>query len=120
MVKRYKDLLVWQKAMDLVTEVYRATGAFPEGEKFGLVTQLRRTAVSIPSNIAEGQGRMSVGEFKQFLGNARGSLYEVGTQVLIAGNLGFLSEAQIQHLQGLVDEVGHLLNGLIRSLRVQN
>jgi len=115
--KHYKELLVWQRAMDLVTEVYRATVAFPEREKFGLAAQLHRAAVSVPSNIAEGQGRLTVGEFKQFLGHARGSLFEVETQVMIAGNLGLINEENCQHLRELIDDVGRLLNGLIRSLR---
>ncbi len=71
MVKHYKELLVWQRAMDLVTEVYRATATFPGHEKFGLAAHLNRAAVSVPSNIAEGQGRLTGGEFRQFLGNAR-------------------------------------------------
>lgn len=117
MGKSYKDLQVWQRAMDLATSVCRVTAEFPDHEKFGLVAQLRRAAVSVPSNIAEGQGRLSPGEFKQFLGHARGSLFEVGTQALIARNLGFITESKVLQLQKLVDEVGRLLNGLIRSLR---
>lgn len=117
MAKHYKELVVWQRAMDLVREVYRATAAFPDHEKFGLAAQLRRAAVSVPSNIAEGQGRLTVGEFKQFLGHARGSLFEVETQVMIAGNLGLINEEKCQNLRELIDDVGRLLNGLIRSLR---
>jgi four helix bundle protein len=114
--KHYKELVVWQRAMDLVTEVYRATATFPDHEKFGLAAQLHRAAVSVPSNIAEGQGRLTPGEFKQFLGNARGSLFEVETQVMIAGNLGLIAERKRQNLHQLIDDVGRLLNGLIRSL----
>jgi len=114
--KHYKELVVWQRAMDLVTEVYRATAVFPDHEKFGLAAQLHRAAVSVPSNIAEGQGRLTVGEFKQFLGHARGSLFEVETQVMIAGNLGLISEEKRQNLHESIDDVGRLLNGLIRSL----
>ena len=102
--------------MDLVTDVYRLTRAFPDDEKFGLVAQLRRAAVSVPSNIAEGQGRSSVGEFKQFLGHARGSLFEVETQLLIAKELKWIGEADFQRVSDLIGEVGRLLNGLIRSL----
>lgn len=102
--------------MDLVTEVYRLTAAFPDNEKFGLVSQLRRAAVSIPSNIAEGQGRLSIGEFKQFLGHARGSLFEVETQMLIAKNLGLISALEIPRIYKLIEECGRLLNGLLRSL----
>jgi four helix bundle protein len=103
--------------MDLVTEVYRATATFPDHEKFGLAAQLNKAVVSVPSNIAEGQGRLTGGEFKQFLGHARGSLFEVETQVIIAENLRFISEAKCQKLYELIGEVGRLLNGLIRSLR---
>ena len=116
MASSYKDLKVRQKAMELVADVYRLTAAFPETEKFGLVTQLRRAAVSIPSNIAEGQGRLSDGEFKQFLGHARGALFEVSTQRLIVKDLGFAKDEQLKRPLHLVDEVGRMLNGLIRSL----
>ena len=102
--------------MELVAEVYRLTAASPETEKLGLVTQLRRAAVSIPSNIAEGQGRLSDGEFKQFLGHARGSLFEVSTQLLIVKELGLAKDEQLKRPLHLVDEVGRMLNGLIRSL----
>ena len=84
----YKDLIVWQKSVSMVTEVYRATKAFPREETFGLTGQLRRWAISVASNIAEGQGRLSRREFRQFLGHARGSLIEMETQIAIAGNLG--------------------------------
>ena len=85
-IRSYRDLVVWQKAMELVAEIYQRTRAFPMDEMFGLVSQMRRAAVSIPSNIAEGYGRASTGEYKQFLGHARGSLWEVETQILIAKN----------------------------------
>ena len=88
----YRDLIVWQKATALVTEIYRATQGFPREEMFGLTSQRRRSAVSVASNIAEGQGRLSKGEFRQFLGQARGSLIEMETQVVIA-ELG-LSDSQ--------------------------
>ena len=90
-VRSYRDLVAWQKAMELVTDIYRSTQAFPDSERFGLTAHLRRAAVSVPSNVAEGQGRISTGEFKQFLGHARGSLLEVETQIVIAGNLGYLT-----------------------------
>jgi four helix bundle protein len=89
MGRSYKDLVAWQKSMDLVTATYRATAGFPRDELFGLASQLRRAAVSIPSNIAEGQGRLSEKEFRHFLGQARGSLMEVETQLQVAENLGF-------------------------------
>jgi len=117
LAKHYKELLVWQKAMELVTEVYRAAATFPKHEEFGLASQLKRAAVSIPSNIAEGQGRLSVGEFKQFLGHARGSLFEVETQLLIAKDLDLIGKDDSERLGERIAEVGRLLNGLIRSLR---
>ena len=117
MARHYKELVVWQKAMQLVTDVYRVTAGFPEEEKFGLVSQLRRAAASVPSNIAEGQGRSTAGEFQQFLGHARGSLFEVETQLVIAKNLGIVGETEVLNLQDRIDEVGRLLNGLRRSLR---
>jgi len=116
-VSHYKELIVWQKAMELVTEIYALTMNFPDTEKFGLVVQLRRAAVSIPSNIAEGQGRSSVGEFKQFLGHARGSLYEVETQILIAYRLKLFGEAERDAIISKIREVGRLLHGLLKSLR---
>ncbi len=116
MVKHYKELIVWQKAIELVTDIHRVTASFPTEERFGLVSQLRRAAVSVPSNIAEGQGRSSTGEFKLFLGHARGSLCEVESQLVIAGNLGFVQENDLQRFDDLTKEVGRLLNGLIRSL----
>ncbi|MDI6853442.1 MAG: four helix bundle protein [Deltaproteobacteria bacterium] len=87
-VKSYQDLVVWQKAMSLVTEIYRISQKFPKEEIFGLTSQIRRAAVSIPSNIAEGQGKSSTGEFKSFLGHAKGSLAELETQILIAKDSG--------------------------------
>ena len=113
----YKDLLVWKKAMALVTEISKATSCFPKEELYGLTSQLRRAAVSVPSNIAEGQGRLTKGEFQQFLGQARGSLLEVETQIMIALNLCYLNQNQADRLFELLAEVGRLLNGLIASLR---
>jgi four helix bundle protein len=91
----YRDLLVWQKASAMVTEIYRATQGLPREEMFGLTSQLRRSAVSVASNIAEWQGRLSKREFRQFLGQARRSLIEMETQLVMAGNLGFLSSNTI-------------------------
>jgi len=93
----YRDLIVWQKATAMVTDIYRSTQSFPREEIFGLTSQLRRSAVSVASNIAEGQGRLSKGEFRQFLGQDRGSLIELETQILIAGNLGFLNPQKRSH-----------------------
>ena len=117
MTQSYRDLIVWQKAMDLVTDIYRVTQNFPKGEIFGLISQLRMAAVSIPSNIAEGQGRLTKGEFRVFPGNARGSLSEGETQVLIAKNLDYLSQNETTRLLDLASEVGRILNGLIASMK---
>jgi four helix bundle protein len=111
------DLIGWQKAMDLVTEIYRLTKKLPKEEIFGLTSQLRRAAVSIPSNIAEGQGRLSKGEFRVFLGNARGSLSELETQIIITKNLEFISESEATGLLEQASEVGRILNGLIASVK---
>src|SRR5215831_17567433 len=97
-VRCYRDLVAWQKSMGLVKEVYRCSQGFPKTELYGLTAQIRRAAVSVPSNIAEGQGRLSTGEFKQFLGHARGSLLEVETQILIARELGFFQSDQSEYL----------------------
>jgi len=112
----YRDLVAWKKAMELVTEVYRTTERFPKEEIYGLTSQLRRAAVSVPCNIAEGQGRLTKGEFHQFLGYARGSLLEMETQILIAGNLGYLQQSQVSSLLELSAEVGRILNGLLASI----
>jgi four helix bundle protein len=87
----YRDLIAWQRAMDLVEAIYKATRRFPKDELYGLTSQLRRAAVSVPSNIAEGQGRLTSGEFKQFLGHARGSLLETEAQILLAGRLQYFA-----------------------------
>jgi four helix bundle protein len=116
-VQSYRDLIVWQKSVELVLEIYRATQNFPKAETYGLVSQLRRAAVSVPSNIAEGHARLSTGEYKQFLGHARGSLMEIETQVLISQKLGYMSSGQSNILLNRATEVGKVLNGLLNSLR---
>jgi four helix bundle protein len=113
----YRDLIVWQKAIAMVTEVYRSTHCFPREETYGLTSQLRRAAVSVASNIAEGQGRLSRREFRQFLGQARGSLIEMETQVVIAGNLGYLAPETSKLLMDRSGEVSRLLHRLIESLQ---
>jgi four helix bundle protein len=115
-VQSYRDLIVWKKAMSLVLDVYRNTQAFPKTETYGLVSQLRRAAVSVPSNIAEGQARLSPSEFKQSLGRARGSLMEVETYVLLAQELAYLERDQSENLLASSAEVGRILNGLLNSL----
>ncbi len=114
--KIYSDLIVWQRAMDLVEQVYLASKSFPKEETYGLCSQLRRACVSIPSNIAEGQGRNSAKEFLHFLSIAYGSLREAETQILIAGRLAYLEQKQVTALMELAGEVGRLLNGLSKSL----
>lgn len=113
----YRDLLAWQRAMELTKIIYRLTETFPQRERFGLCDQLRRAAVSVPSNIAEGYGRASRGEYVQFLGHSRGSAFEIETQLLVAQSLGYGSEEEIAEAQRLCAEVGRLLHGLIQSLR---
>lgn len=120
MVKRYQDLKVWQRAMQMVKEVYGITASFPADEKFGLVSQIRRAAVSVPSNIAEGQGRLTKGEFKQFLGHARGSVFELETQILLSADLNYIEHSDLKRLMGLISEVSKMLNGLIKSLETGN
>jgi four helix bundle protein len=113
----YKDLLVWQKAMLLVQEIYVLTRKFPADERFGLISQMRRAAVSVPSNIAEGQARHSTGEFVQFLSHAEGSLAELDTQVNIAINLGFCTLGEAESVLVLMFELRKMLNALRRRLQ---
>lgn len=116
-VTTYKDLIAWRKGISLVTTIYSATIAFPSFEMYGLTSQLRRASVSIASNIAEGHGRATAGEFAQFLCQARGSLYELETQILIARNLSYISSEDEQNLLTRAAELGRILNGLIASIR---
>lgn len=118
MSHKYRDLIVWQKARAMATSIYRATDSFPKTEMYGLTSQLRRAAISVSSNIAEGQGRLTKGEFAQFLGQARGSLLELENQLLIAVDLDFLSKEEFDRLEKQSGEVGRLLNGLIDSIRL--
>lgn len=113
----FRDLIVWQKAKVLATELYRVTAQFPKQETYGLTSQIRRAVVSVASNIAEGQGRMTSGEFRQFLGHARGSLYEVETQLEIAHDLGYVNERQFLGAVGHITEVRKMLHGLCDSLK---
>jgi four helix bundle protein len=115
--KSYRDLIVWQKAMKLTQFAYQLSGDFPRKEAFGLIAQLRRAAVSVPSNIAEGHGRLTDSQFRHFLGNARGSLYELQTQVELACDLGYIDHERIRGFMEQSWEVARLINGLITSLR---
>jgi len=113
----YKDLVAWQKGMALVAAIYDATEGFPGHEQFGLVSQLRRAAVSVPSNIAEGKAHYSNRDFVRFLRQARGSLAEIETQVLIAQDRQYLPAATAAKLTQQLDELGRILSGLINSLK---
>ena len=115
-VESYRDLIVWQKSMDLVVAIYRETNTWPQQQRFGLVQQLRRCAVSVPSNIAKGQGRRGDREFVHFLRIAHGSLREVETQVTIGQRLGYCSIHTEVRLLDRTSEIGRLLQGLIRSV----
>jgi four helix bundle protein len=117
MARSYRDLLVWQKAKALAVQVYQATEQFPKPETYGLTSQIRRAAVSVASNIAEGQGRLTSGEFQHFLGQARGSLLELDTQLAIALDLKYLIHERYEVLDHEVYQVLGLLNRLIESLR---
>jgi four helix bundle protein len=114
--RNYQDLIAWQRAMDLVTQVYEATASFPVDERFALTSQLRRSAISVPSNIAEGEGRFSKPEFKRFLAIAHGSLREAETQLLIAVRLCYLPQQTADAALELAGEVGRLIRGLAKSL----
>lgn len=116
----FKDLLVWQRGMELAKSIYRITQKFPPEEKFGLVSQMRRCAVSIPSNIAEGQARHTTGEFIQFISHAEGSLAELYTQPRLALELGFFPETEAAVCFGIIEELRRMLNALRRKLATRH
>jgi four helix bundle protein len=113
-IQSYKDLLVWQKSIVLVKEIYKMTEPFPTAEKIGLTSQIRRASVSIPSNIAEGWGRMSRKNYIQFLRIARGSLFELETQIIISKELKYITDSE--NIESLIIEVSKMLNSLIKKL----
>jgi four helix bundle protein len=113
----YKDLVLWRKSMDLAVAVHRLGSELPRTEKFGLVTQLHRSAVSVPSNVAEGSARRTTREFIAFLHIARGSLAELETQLLLARRVGYLGVEAAPEIDALIVEVGRLLNAVIAGLR---
>ncbi|MGC2618677.1 MAG: four helix bundle protein [Acidobacteriaceae bacterium] len=115
--RHFHDLVVRQRSMELARRVYALTAEFPKSELFGLSSQLRRAAVSLPSNIAEGHGRLTDKGFAVFLGQARGSLYEMQTQIELAGDLGFLSPENAQTLMSEAVDIARLLNGLLGAVR---
>jgi four helix bundle protein len=112
----YKSLTVWQKSVVLVKRIYLLTGGFPAEEKFGIVSQMRRAAVSVPSNIAEGQARRTTGDYIRFVSNAEGSLAELDTQLIISIELGFCGKTSADECFALMTEVRKMLNALRRSL----
>ena len=118
--RTYRDLIAWQKAMSLARKVYAETEVLPKREAFGLVDQMRRAAVSIPSNIAEGYGRLTDLQFRHFLGTARGSTFELQTQTELTIDLGYLDEERGRNLLEQEAEVGRILNGLLKSLRTNS
>jgi four helix bundle protein len=114
--REVKQLKVWHKAMDLCDHIYRATGDFPPTERFGLTAQMRRAAVSIPSNLAEGYGRGSRKDYRQFVCIARGSAAEMDTQLILAARLGFLAQEDCDRLLAETREVHRMLDGLVGAL----
>jgi four helix bundle protein len=115
--RSYQDLIVWQKAVQLVTDIYSLTKKFPADERFGIISQLNRASISIPTNIAEGWGRETSKNYLQFLRTSRGSVMEVQTLLIISKNLGFVSQSEFESLSAKVEEVGKILQGLIKSVR---
>lgn len=118
-IKSYRDLLVWQQAMDLAVRCYAVTGGFPRDELFGLTSQIRRAASSIAANIAEGHGRESAATFVQFLRIAQGSLKEAETHLILAGRLGLVATEELDALLDSCDGLGRMLRSLIRSLQAK-
>ncbi len=116
-IKSYKDLIVWQKSVELCVEVYKVTESYPNSELYGLTLQTRKSAVSVPSNIAEGQKRGHKAEYIQFLQVSFGSGAELETQLLIANKIGYLSSKDYKRLTTVLDEVMKMLSGLLRSLK---
>lgn len=112
----YRELVVWQKGIELTKHVYSITQKFPSEEKFGLISQMRRAAVSVPSNIAEGQARHTTKEFIQFISHAEGSLAELDTQLRLGIELGYCSNCAIKEIGALMEEIRRMLNGLRRNL----
>ena len=117
MAQAFQDLTVWQRAMEMTVCIYSLTRAFPRDEQYGLVSQLRRASVSVASNIAEGRGRATEGEFRQFLSIAQGSTYEVQTQLLVAKQLKIGDEALLRKAEALCIETSKMLGAFIQTLR---
>ncbi len=116
MASEFRGLVAWQKAVELAVEIYRATDSFPRTEQFSLTQQMRRAAVSVPCNIAEGRGRSSPRDYRVFVLNARGSVYELETQIEVCKRLTYLSDELAIRLTEGANEVARLVNGIVRSL----
>jgi four helix bundle protein len=115
-VQSFRDLIVWQRSIEMAAEVYRLTKTFPREELYGMISQIRRSSVSVARNVAEGQGRLTRGEFRQFLGIARGSNSELQTQLEIAKTLEFGDKAQIAPVESLSFEIGKMINAILAAL----
>jgi len=116
LINSYKDLIVWQRGMDLVEAVYQITGKLPASEQWGLISQMRRSAVSVPSNIAEGYGRQVTGEYRHHLSIGRASLLELETQVLLSQRLGYLTQDESKPILGEIDDISKMLASLVSKL----
>jgi four helix bundle protein len=119
MSKSIHDLVAFQRAMDLVVDVYEVTAGFPRDERFGLISQMRRAAVGVSSQIAEGHGRVSYGEWRQFLSQARGSLFEIEAEAIAARRLGFMDDASAERIDRAIRRTGKALVGLLRWVQLQ-
>lgn len=117
-MNRFKELLVWQKAIDLAVDVYQVTEKLPKEERFGLISQINRCVVSIPSNIAEGAGRNTSKEFNNFLGIAQGSSFELDTQLIISNRLSFISNQEYQNIESQLEHIQNMIAKLKKSLNV--
>jgi four helix bundle protein len=118
-IKTYRELEVWKRGVDLVTEIYSLTKKLPSDERFGLIAQLQRSAISIPSNIAEGYGRSHRGDYLHHLSMANGSLCELETQLIIAGRLKYITRSEAKIAWGLCQETGKMLNAIIKGLKAK-
>jgi four helix bundle protein len=116
-IRSFKDLIVWQRSMDLAVRIYGITQKLPASEQFGLTSQLRRAAVSIPSNIAEGYGRQSTGYYRQFLSISRGSLMEIETQINICDRLKYVAQSDTENIFKEITEISKMLTSLISKIR---
>ncbi|HEY9167444.1 MAG TPA: four helix bundle protein [Candidatus Kryptonia bacterium] len=115
-IKTYRDLIVWQKSISFVTDIYKMTKCFPKDEQFGLISQMRRCSVSVPSNIAEGYGRRSTGDYVRFLRIAMGSTFEIQTQLQIASNLNYLGQCEFDVIHEKSRELERMLSALLSKL----